>query len=330
MEDFGLNQTKNEKLALLFSFLGYAIFGFSFIFSKEALRIATPFVLLAARFTVAFLIMNGLVLTGKFKVNLRGKSIKLLLLLGIVQPVIYFICENYGIQLLSTSFVGTIIALMPVSSLVLSVILLREKVRLFQVACAVVSVAGVFFTTLGQAAGSFSWIGFVLLLVAVLAASMFNVLSRKISEEFTAFERTYVMFALGCVTFITIALIQSWAYERRRFLAPGRLSGGGFFCGRFFDDQLCDDLSGCCQSVYIWEYHNNYFDSGRRSYSAGKLQRVSGDWLNHHYCQCIWRKPAVGNQEGEVSANRLMGYQHCSNLQIVLLYTHMYLSQHTL
>jgi drug/metabolite transporter (DMT)-like permease len=227
LEDFGLNQTKNEKLALLFSFLGYAIFGFSFIFSKEALRIATPFVLLAARFTVAFLIMNGLVLTGKFKVNLRGKSIKLLLLLGIVQPVIYFICENYGIQLLSTSFVGTIIALMPVSSLVLSVILLREKVRLFQVACAVVSVAGVFFTTLGQAAGSFSWIGFVLLLVAVLAASMFNVLSKKISEEFTAFERTYVMFALGCVTFITIALIQSWGNIPQMILAP--MSDAGFW-----------------------------------------------------------------------------------------------------
>lgn len=222
-----MNQTKNEKLALLFSFLGYAIFGFSFIFSKEALRIATPFVLLAARFTVAFLIMNGLVLTGKFKVNLKGKSIKLLLLLGIVQPVVYFICENYGIQLLSTSFVGTIIALMPVSSLVLSVILLREKVRLFQVACAVVSVAGVFFTTLGQAAGSFSWIGFVLLLVAVLAASMFNVLSKKISEEFTAFERTYVMFALGCVTFITIALIQSWDNIPQMILAP--MSDAGFW-----------------------------------------------------------------------------------------------------
>jgi len=215
-----LYQNKNEKTAILFSFLGYAIFGFSFIFSKQALTVATPFVLLAARFTVAFLILNCLVLTGKFKINLKGKNIKLLVLLGIFQPVIYFICENYGIELLSTSFVGTILALMPVASLVLGAILLKEKVRVFQVMCAIVSVIGVFLTTLGQASGSFSWIGFGLLLVAVFAACMFNVLSRKISEEFTAFERTYVMFALGCVTFIAIALIQTWGNIPEMILVP--------------------------------------------------------------------------------------------------------------
>ena len=49
---------------------------------------------------------------------------------------------------------------------------------------------------------------------------MFNVLSRKISEEFTAFERTYVMFALGCVTFIAIALIQTWGNIPEMILVP--------------------------------------------------------------------------------------------------------------
>ncbi len=203
-----LHRSKNEKLSLLFAFLGYAIFGFSFIFSKQALGVATPFVLLAVRFTVAFLILNCLVLTGKFRISLKGKNIKLLLLLGIFQPIIYFICENYGVKLSATSFVGTILALVPVISLVFGMVFLREKVWPFQVFCALVSVIGVFFTTLGQDSGSINWTGLVLLLGAVCAASMFNVLSRKISEEFTAFERTYVMFALGCVIFTGIALVQ--------------------------------------------------------------------------------------------------------------------------
>src|SRR5204862_345545 len=64
---------KIEKLSLLLAFLGFAIFGFSFMFSKEALEITTPFILLAVRFTVAFIILNLLLLTGKFKLHLKGK-----------------------------------------------------------------------------------------------------------------------------------------------------------------------------------------------------------------------------------------------------------------
>lgn len=213
-----MNQGKNKIISLLFAFLAYSIFGLSFIFSKKALNFTTPFVLLAVRFLFAFLILNVLLLTGKFSINLKGKNIKLLLLLGILQPIIYFICENYGVKLSTASFAGTILALVPVASLVFGFVFLKEKVRPFQGICALLSVIGVFLTTLGQASGSFHWVGFALLLGAVCATSMFNVLSKKISEEFTAFERTYVMFALGCVTFIGIALIQCWGHTTEIFL----------------------------------------------------------------------------------------------------------------
>ena len=204
-----MQNSRRENLSLLLAFSGYAIFGFSFIFSKQALRVSTPFVLLAVRFIIAFLILNLLILTGKFKVNFKGKNIKLLLLLGLIQPVIYFICENYGVKLSATSFVGTIVALVPVVSMVFGSIFLREKVTPFQIFCILISVLGVFLTTLGQHTGTFSWIGFILLLGAVFSTSMYNVLSRKISGKFSAFERTYIMFALGCFAFTGIAILQS-------------------------------------------------------------------------------------------------------------------------
>ncbi len=218
---------KKETLSILLAFLGYAIFGFSFIFSKEALQITTPFVLLAIRFLVAFVILNLVAVFGRIKLNLKGKNIKLLLLLGILQPVVYFICENYGVKLLATSFVGIIVALVPVISLFFGVIILGEKARLFQILCAVVSVAGVFLTTLGQNSGGFSWLGFILILLAVAATSMFNVLSRRTSAEFSPFERTYVMFALGCVIFTGIALVQSWGNFSEMVMVP--LKSGSFW-----------------------------------------------------------------------------------------------------
>ncbi len=199
---------QSKSLAIFLSFLGYAIFGFSFLFSKQALNVATPFVLLAVRFTVAFLLLNCLLLFRVCKLHLKGKKIGLVLLLGLIQPVIYFICENYGVKLSATSFVGTILALIPIASLIAARVFLKEKIRVFQAACFLVSVGGVFLTTLHQSAGSFSWLGFILLLCAVCVGAMFNVLSRRISVQFSPFERTYVMFAVGSAVFTCIALVQ--------------------------------------------------------------------------------------------------------------------------
>jgi drug/metabolite transporter (DMT)-like permease len=204
-----VKEQQNKRLAILLSFLGYAIFGFSFLFSKQALHIATPFVLLAVRFTVAFLLLNCLLLFRVCKLHLKGKKLGLVLLLGLIQPVIYFICENYGVKLTPTSFVGTMLALIPIASLAAARVFLKEKIRVFQAACFLVSVGGVFLTTLHQGSGSFSWLGFILLLCAVCVGAMFNVLSRKISVQFSPFERTYVMFALGSIVFTCIALVQS-------------------------------------------------------------------------------------------------------------------------
>jgi drug/metabolite transporter (DMT)-like permease len=208
-EEKRMLKIKKEELSLLFALTGFVIFGFSFIFTKQALSVSSLFVMLAIRFALAFLILNLLILSGKFKVNLKKGNIGLLLLLGIVQPIIYFICESYGVKLSTTSFVGTILALIPMVSLVFGVVLLKEKVTGLQLFCTLASVFGVVLTAMGQASGTFSWLGFVLLLGAVFSASLFNIISRKISVDFSAFERTYVMFALGSVTFVVLALFQN-------------------------------------------------------------------------------------------------------------------------
>lgn len=53
--------------------LGNSFFGLSFLFSKVALERLEPFVLLAVRFIVAFVMLNLVLLTGKVKIRLTGK-----------------------------------------------------------------------------------------------------------------------------------------------------------------------------------------------------------------------------------------------------------------
>lgn len=199
---------KPSTKATLMALTGYSIWGFSFLFSKLAIGVATPFVMLAVRFVVAFIAVNLLVLTGKMNFDLKGKPIGPLLLLGLVQPVLYFIFETYGIALTSSSFAGVMIGLVPVVGLVFGCLALKEPCSLRQVVCAVASIIGVMMTTVGGL-GTLSLPGTLLLAGAVLCAVLFNSISRGASKQFTAFERTYVMFALGSVFYMVIALIEN-------------------------------------------------------------------------------------------------------------------------
>ena len=206
------------RWALLAVILGNSIFGFSFLFSKLALEITLPSVLIAVRFTVAFLVLNLIVLIGThvrrkdgsplLSFSLSGKPLKDVLLLALFQPVIYFIAENYGILYTSSAFAGIIIAVIPIAGILIDLMLVKAKVTRLQILCALVSVAGVAVTTLGSSGMASSVKGICFLLVAVAAGAVFYVYSRKAGENYSALERTYVMFGVGSVFYIALALIQ--------------------------------------------------------------------------------------------------------------------------
>ena len=75
------NNKRIEILALIAVIGGNVIFGFSFLFSKIALGMVQPSVLIAIRFSVAFIALNAIVLIGKkigkgFAFSLKGKPLK--------------------------------------------------------------------------------------------------------------------------------------------------------------------------------------------------------------------------------------------------------------
>lgn len=183
------------------------IFGFSFLFSKVALNYANPLIILAVRFTVAFLVLNILWLFGIVKLNLKGKPKKKLILMALAQPLLYFIFELYGIEKSSSALSGVIISLVPVAVILLSTFVLKEKPTLKQILFSVLSLAAVIvISLLSNNGGNNTLTGIFLLLGAVICAAAFNILSRSESERFTPFERTYMMFLIGTIGFNIIAI----------------------------------------------------------------------------------------------------------------------------
>ena len=206
------------------------------MFSKLALEKAAPTVLLAVRFTVAVaamtlvILVNALVgkLRGRplFTFSLRGKPVYQLLLLGIVQPVAYFIFENYGILYTSSAVAGTIIAAVPVCCILMDVLVLHEKVTLKQVLCAVCAIGGVALISAGGAV-MVSALGMLFLLLTMLSDTLYYGISHSAAKLFTPFEMTYVMFVVGMVVFIPVALLHAGGLTSPMILEP--LQDGQFW-----------------------------------------------------------------------------------------------------
>ena len=140
--------------------------------------------------------------------SLRGKPLRYVLLLALFQPILYFLCESYGIVYTSSSFAGTIIAVIPIAGIVFDVLIMHSKVRMRQVVCAILSAIGVAITTIGAEGMKSSVLGLLILLGAVAAGALFYVFSKKSGDHYNALEQTYVMFALGSLVYVIFALVQ--------------------------------------------------------------------------------------------------------------------------
>lgn len=258
--------TKETKLATIAALLGNSIFGFSFMFSRIALSVASPFVMLTYRFCFAFLGLNLVALwsvragrgRGKgdgeidfLRFELRGKKLLPLVLLGLVQPVIYFFCESYGISMTNSTFSGVIIALVPIVALGMGALLLHENPTRRQVLFSLLSIAGVVLMTLQQSAeGEIRPLGVLLLFGAVLSGVVFNIISRSVSGRFSALERTYVMMMVAAIVFTTLAVIENRS-DVARMLVPA-VDGG------FLGSMAYLSLVSSIGAFMLLNYANNY------------------------------------------------------------------------
>ena len=199
-------QNKDKLLGSVAALIPNIIFGFSFLFSKIALTYSHPLVMVAIRFTVAFLVLNILWMLRLIKLNFRGKNLKNLFLMALVQPLLYFIFESYGINQTSSAISGVIISLSPICVIFISLLFLKEKPNKRQILFSLVSLASVaaisFLSNDGKASTP---LGIILLFFAALCGALYTILSRSESENFTPIERTYMMFLFGAVGFNLIA-----------------------------------------------------------------------------------------------------------------------------
>lgn len=187
-----------------------SIFGLTFMFTKVLLEDVSPMGIIAYRFTLAIVTMELLRRFGVISIKIKNKPIRLLLIIALFQPIFYFLFETIGIQFVSSSEAGMMIALIPIVVAVLSPFFGNERPTIFQVAFISLSVSGVLFINLMKSSigEDVSLLGITLIFLAVVSAALFNMFSRRAREVFQPADITYVMMATGATVFNGIYLVQ--------------------------------------------------------------------------------------------------------------------------
>ena len=204
-----MSEQSQRTKAYLATIICHVLWGFSFMASRTGLDHVPVFQLLSHRFLLAFLVMNLLLLSGRFSVKLKGKPIGMLLLLGMMEPVVYFIGEQYGILHSSTIFSGVMIAMIPIAATLAAGPILKERPTAGQLLFSLVSVGGVIgIGLLSRSSGTIDLIGLIALIIAVASAAAYSLISRSQSGHFSPFERSYMMMGLGAAVFTPMAFVQ--------------------------------------------------------------------------------------------------------------------------
>lgn len=199
----------NERKGMIAATIAYCIFGLSYLFSNEALDVVgDPIILLSIRFAITFIALNILVATRVLKLELKGKNLLPAIALGIIQPVLYFIMENYGLMYTSTAFTGMVSSISPIFSAIMGAVMLREMPTRRQWIFICISIAGVMMVSLGANEGQNTIFGCLCLLGAYLSGAFYSILVRKLSQTFSSFEITYIMFVVGFVFFGVFAFVK--------------------------------------------------------------------------------------------------------------------------
>lgn len=208
--------------AVLLSAAGFTIWGFSLLLTRVGQRYASPMVLLSIRFLLAFALLN-IPLLGREKLRLRGKNLRPLAVLGVLEPLC-FVFESYAIYFTNATITGVVSALSPIAAMVLSAVILREYPTRRQALFSLLPVAGVILlTAAGQEVGALSWIGIPFLLGYSVCSGYFKVANRS-AADFSPYERTYALL-LSCAAFFTAAALVECRGDLTAYAAPMRQPG---------------------------------------------------------------------------------------------------------
>jgi len=200
-------RTPGPYIALL---AAVVFWGLSFIGTKIALQSITVVTLIFIRFSIASIFFVLLMFYKKVH-RLTRQEHKKLVFLALIQPVLYFLFENYGVKNTGAATASLVIATIPIAVMILAGVVLKEKITPLKVFGISLSFVGILLLVYGDPAlktGNSSLWGIFCLVMAVVCGAVYSIMIRSISNTIPVIAVTGYQFIYGTIMLAPVMSMQ--------------------------------------------------------------------------------------------------------------------------
>lgn len=193
--------------ALLFTAV---LWGASFVFTRYLfLEIPglTPVILVTLRLLLASAVLIPLVLLTGRRERIRREDLRYFFLLALLEPFLYFLCENSGLQSVSSGLSSILIATIPIFVPFGLYLAYREKLHWLNWLGLLLSLLGVLVMISGKGDGTVSsFKGICFLVAAVIVAVIYSVFLVKVVNKYKPYTVTMYTNLIGLMYFLPLFL----------------------------------------------------------------------------------------------------------------------------
>lgn len=191
------------------------LWGMSYIWSDRLLDAGIPVeFFVPVRTLLAGVLLLVLNKAARLDMRMRKKDIGKFLLLALCMPLVYFICETYGLQLTqSPTITSLIIATNPLFAMGAGMLIFKEHFSRLNILGVFVTLAGLFLVTWTRTeTGPWFWAGVVVLFLAVISEVSQIAFTKSLSSTYAPSVIVMYQFLLGAVLFLPLFLSKGMAH----------------------------------------------------------------------------------------------------------------------
>lgn len=193
------------------AFFSMAFFAFSYVWFKVANEVYRPVTIVFLRLVIAvFILTLYLILTGNM-VRIKKSDRKYFFFMSLFEPTLYFIFESHGLTHISSTVASVVVSTIPIFTAAGAMIFFRERITRFNWVGIVISFGGLLmFILTGNSNLVVNIKGILLMLLAVLCATGYNLILRRLTIKYRPVFIVNTQNLIGLTLFLPIFLISEW------------------------------------------------------------------------------------------------------------------------
>ena len=198
--------------------LAMTFWSLTYVWYKMVFETYNPITTVFLRLVLSSLMLVIMMAPLKQLQKVNPKDLKYFFLVSLFQPFLYFLCESFGVKLVSSTISAVIISTIPLFSPFVTAYFFKEKILRFNIFGIVISILGVGMVIFERGENvSADPLGILLLFLAVAAGIGYSVVVKELSGKYNSISIVTYHNIIGIVFYLPLFLIFDWNH----FVATG-------------------------------------------------------------------------------------------------------------